>query len=190
MGRPNAQSQVNVAIEFDRNFKEFELGFLRGSDPKAYRRIMNLASLNAARTMVKPMRNAAPVDTGRLKKSVSAKRGKYQFPSATVGPRPGKTRGDVKGAWYRWMVTSGHAVKVPKTGREATSWGDIGKGVSAAKISGVGGKRVPGKPFVTQTARQAGVMKGAIDAYYATVEKFFNDDTFKRGILKFKRKGR
>ena len=33
-------------------------------------------------------------------------------------------------------------------------------------------------------------MKGAIDAYYATVEKFFNDDAFRRGILKFKRKGR
>ena len=187
MGRPNAQSQVNISLEFDRSFKEFELGFLKGSNPKAYNRLLNLATLNASRTMIKPMRANAPRDTGRLRKSVSAKKGRYQQPSATVGPRPGKSRGDTSGAWYRWMVTSGHKVRGVAPAKANTSWSAVASG---ATVSAVTSKKVPAQPFVTQTAKQGSVMQRAMDAYYGTIEKFYNDSLFRGRILKFKRKGR
>lgn len=190
MGKPNAQSQTQVQIKFEKSYDNLQIGFLQGGNPRAYKRLMTFASMNAARTMVKPMQAAAPKRTGRLSRSVSAKGGRYQQPSATVGPRPGKTRADTDGAWYRWMVTSGHKVRGPKSGRTimGISWADIGAG-KISPVSASGG-RVAGKPFVTETARQPGIQQRALDAYYATIEKFLNDDVFRGRILKFKRRGR
>lgn len=186
-----AQTSIQFQIKPEASYKALELGFLEGSNPRAYNRLLATASLNAVRTMVKPMKSAAPVGkTGRLKASISAKGGRYQKPSATVGPRPGKSRADSRGAWYRYFVTSGHKTRGAAQGvTKAVSWSDVGKGVAtSAKASGSGS--VPGRPFVYQTASNESNLQKALDTYYATIQGFFNNEVFKARILKFKRKGR
>ena len=179
----------DVQLEFvpEKSFRAFETGFLQGSNPNAYNRLLAMAVTNAVRTMVKPMKSEAPKRTGRLAGSITAKSGRYSRPSATVGPRPGKSRADAKGGWYRYFVTSGHATRKP-TRTAVTSWGDVGRGVPAATNVGTG--RVAGNHFVARVSENEGYRQTAMDAYYATIEKFFNDTTFRHRITKFKRKGR
>ena len=185
-----SQSPIDYELKFEESYRAFELGFLEGSNPRVYNRILGMASLNAVRTMVKPMKSAAPRDTSRLSNSVSGKSGRYNRPSATVGPRPGKSRAG-GGAWYRYFVTSGHKTRGAAQGvTKAISWGDIGKGVAAPKGGTGGGGRVQGRPFVHQISSNEGYLQTAMDAYYATMEKFFNDSVFRHKLTKFKRRGK
>jgi hypothetical protein len=186
-----AQTPINFELKIEESYKAFERGFLEGSNPRAYNRLLTIASVNAVRTMVKPMKNAAPVGkTGRLKASITAKGGRYQKPSATVGPRPGKSRADSRGAWYRYFVTSGHKTRGAAKGvTKGISWSDIGKGVATpAKATGTGS--VAARPFVHQVSSNESNLQKAMDTYYATIERFFNDTVFRGTITKFKRKGR
>lgn len=186
-----AQTPIDFELKIDPSYNAYERGFLEGSNPRAYNRLLTMASMNAVRTMVQPMKNAAPVGkTGRLKGSINVKGGRYQKPSATVGPRPGKTRADSRGAWYRYFVTSGHKTRGAAQGvTKGISWSDIGKGVATpAKATGTGS--VAGRPFVHQVSSNESNLQKAMDAYYATIERFFNDTVFRETITKFKRKGR
>ena len=79
-------AKLILTIKPDKSYKEFELGFLHGSNPRAYNRLMSIASVNAVRTMVNPMRTAAPRKTGRLARSITAKAGRYDRPSGNIGP--------------------------------------------------------------------------------------------------------
>lgn len=164
-----AKSVAEFEVRFEESYNEFQLGFLQGSNPKAFGRLLTIAAINASRTMAKPMQAEAPVRTGRLRKSINAKRGQYQRPSATVGPRPGRSRGDLNGAWYRWFVTTGvKPLRTTKTGLKAV-------------------KGVQGRPFVTQVANRSDVQKTAMNAYWDTIAKFFDDKLFRDRITKFKR---
>ena len=166
-----AKSVVSFDIKFERSYDDFQYGMLQGSNPRAFSRLLTLASINASRTMVKPMKAEAPVRTGRLRNSISAKRGQYSRPSATVGPRPGKSRGDRNGGWYRWFVTTGvKPIRQTQRGPKA--------------VSGV-----QGRPFVTQVAKRNDVQKTALNAYWDTIAKFFEDKLFRDRITKFKRRG-
>ena len=169
MARTPARSVAEFELKFEESYNQFQLGFLQGSNPKAFSRLLTIAAINASRTMVKPMQSEAPVRTGRLRKSINAKRGQYQRPSATVGPRPGRSRGDLSGGWYRWFVTTG-----VKPLRETS------KGLKAVK-------GVQGRPFVTQVANRGDVQKTAMNAYWDTIAKFFDDKLFRDRITKFKR---
>lgn len=186
-----SQTPIDYELKFEESYKAFELGFLEGSNPRAYNRLLAFASVNAVRTMVKPMRDAAPKATGRLARSITAKSGRYSRPSATVGPRPGRSRADAKGGWYRYFVTSGHATRgVSKTAAKGVSWGDIAKGITAPVTAAPTRGRVAGRPFVHQVSSNEGYLQKAMDSYYATIEKFFNDTTFRHRITKFKRRGK
>lgn len=166
-----AKSVAEFELKFEESYNQFQRGFLQGSNPKAFGRLLTIAAINAARTMVKPMQAEAPVRTGRLRKSINAKRGQYQRPSATVGPRPGRSRGDRNGAWYRWFVTTGvKPIRQTKNGPKAV-------------------KGVQGRPFVTQVANKSDVQKTAMNAYWDTIGKFFDDKLFRDRITKFKRRG-
>ena len=171
MARTPARSVAEFEIKFEPSYNQFQLGFLEGSNPKAFNRLLTLAAINASRTMVKPMKAEAPVRTGRLRNSINAKRGQYSRPSATVGPRPGKSRGDRNGGWYRWFVTTGvKPIRQTKSGPKAV-------------------KGVQGRPFVTQVAKRNDVQKTALNAYWDTIAKFFDDKLFRDRITKFKRRG-
>jgi hypothetical protein len=75
---------------------------LDGYSPKALDKRMQKALMVGARTLVRPMRAEAPKRTGLLARSISARRGRRERPSAVVGPRGGK-----RGAFYRHFVIGG-----------------------------------------------------------------------------------
>ena len=182
---------VEVELKFEESWEQFQMGFLQGSNPRAYKRLLVIAAMNAGRTMQKPMQAAAPKRTGRLGRSISTKAGRYQQPSATVGPRPGGTRGDSGGAWYRYFVTSGHKVRGVRTsGSIGISWGQVAAGIMTPKQSASSSRIVAARPFVTSTAKRADIQQKALGAFWETMAKFMNDEVFRNKITKFKRKGR
>jgi hypothetical protein len=146
---------------------ELRLGFLEASNPRKFNAMMQLAVLNAARTMVKPVKAKAPVRTGRLRGAVAARKGIKDRPSAVVGVKAGKSRGDMKGAWYRWFVVSGTS------------------GTRMTKRQGkVNIQRISGRDFVKQAVTSPAVEARAIEVLNSTIVAFIE------GKLKFgKRKG-
>jgi hypothetical protein len=168
------------------SLRAFELGFIEGSNPRAYNKLLAIASLNAVRTMVTPMKGAAPVKTGRLQRSISAKAGRFSRPSATVGPRPGRSRGDTRGAWYRYFVTSGHKTRLNGRAVKGISWSDVAAGKNMNSSGNTAS--VASRPFVTQTAENPSNQAKMMNAFYATVEQYFNDSVFRHKLTKFKRR--
>jgi hypothetical protein len=166
-----ARSDANliVSIDLGSSFREMELGFLQGANPQAFKRLQSMAVLNAAKTMVGPMKAAAPVRTGRLKNSVKARRGRYSTPSGVVGPTAGRSRGARGGAWYRWFVTSGTS------------------GVRQTKMGAIAVKPVRPRPFVMKVAKDQTNSDRALESYSATIAAFFNNEAFRNTIIKWKR---
>ena len=174
-----AKSEASLTMSFtpDQAYENLRLGFLEGSNPAVFKRLLNVAALNAARTMVNPMRAEAPVgrtteNPGRLRRAVTARRARFNTPAAVVGPRAGRNRAGANGgAWYRWFVTSGiSGVRQTKNGPKAV-------------------KPVPANPFVMRVAKNSTHQARAVESYAKTVEAFFNNQAFRNTILKFK-KGR
>ena len=172
----NSQDRLTISFSVDKNYEALRLGFLEGSNPSAYKRLLSIATLNATRTMVAPMRAQAPVgkttqNPGRLRKAVTARRARFGTPAAVVGPRAGRNRaGASGGAWYRWFVTSGiSGVRQTKSGPKAV-------------------KAVPANPFVTRVSGNSTYQARAMEAMAKTVESFFNNEAFKNTILRFKRR--
>jgi len=171
----NSLDRLTISFNVDSNYESLRLGFLQGANPAAYKRLLSVATLNAARTMVAPMRAEAPIGKttktpGRLRKSVTARRARFNTPAAVVGPRAGRNRAGANGgAWYRWFVTSGiSGVRQTKNGAKAV-------------------KAVPANPFVTRVSKNETRQKTAMEAMAKTVESFFNNEVFRNTILKFKR---
>ena len=172
----SSQDRLTISFSVDANYEALRLGFLEGSNPSAYKRLLSIATLNATRTMVKPMRAEAPIgrttqNPGRLRKAVTARRARFGTPAAVVGPRAGRNRAGANGgAWYRWFVTSGiSGVRQTKSGPKAV-------------------KAVPANPFVTRVSGNSTYQARAMEAMAKTVESFFNNEAFKNTILRFKRR--
>jgi hypothetical protein len=160
---------LNFRIEVDANYRAYERGFLEGSNPAAYKRLFSFATLNAARTYSKPIKAAAPKGkTGNLIRGVKAKTGRYNRPSAVVGPLY-SSRGSTKNPWYRYFVTAG------RSGTRRTKNGTFTV------------KPVGARPFVNDTVKRQENEQRALDAFYKTLEEFYNNQVFKGRILKFRR---
>lgn len=184
-----ASSAGTVELKFvpDDSMRAFELGFIEGSNPRAYNKLLAVASLNAVRTLVNPLKSAAPVKTGRLQRSIGAKTGRFSKPSATVGPRPGRSRNDPRGAWYRYFVTSGHRTRLGTAKAvKGISWADVAAGKKFVQTGSTA--TIPARPFVTQTAQNPTNQQKMMDAFYATVERYFNDNVFRHKLSRFKRR--
>jgi hypothetical protein len=167
MSRASLETRITIAPSS--GFYKTEMAFLEMSQPALWRRILNLAALNAAATMQKPMRDAAPRGrTGRLAGAVKARRARINPPAAVVGVKAGAMRGDIKGAWYRWFVTSGRR---PRTGSRGQ------------QISGVAAR-----PFVSQISSDPSRQQRALEAYGDTVVAYFENSTFRDTVLKFSRR--
>ena len=160
---------ASLDIKIDKNFRALELVLLEGGNPSAYKRLLSFAALNAARTYSKPMKDVAPKGrTGNLARSIRVKSGRYNRPSAVVGPLYGG-KGSARNPFYRHMVTSGiSGVRQTKNGPKAV-------------------KAVPARPFVMKVAQNPTNQQRAIDAFYKTIEAFYNDQVFRGRILRFKR---
>lgn len=171
---------------------QVRLGFLESSDPRKFNAMLQLATLNAARTMVKPVKAKAPSRTGRLKAAVAARKGRFNKPSAVVGVKAGASRGDGKGAWYRWFVISGHKIKgsqanIGRATNPVMSWNEVAAGVSyaerKAKASKPSSGRVPANDFVVEATQNSSVQDKATSTITNTVVAYLE------GKIKY-RKGR
>jgi hypothetical protein len=156
---------VIVEGKFDRNYDQLRLGFLKGSNPTAFKRLMTFATLNAARTLQKPIKDKAPRgETGNLRKQVKARKARFNNPAAVVGIRGGR-----KGVFYGWLVVGGSG------NRRTTPNGTFAV------------KGVKPRPFVDQVVKQRSNIDRAVESYSKTVAAYFNDEPFRNTILRFKR---
>ena len=151
-----AQSRVDVRID-KRTIEQLSglsLAVAAGFDERRIDKALQAAALYAAKAMVKPVRRAAPrgpYSTGRIGRAVWANPVMKDKPGAYVGIRPGKKRADTKGAFYRWIVTSG-VRNVPyaitpnrKSGAQALRLRDGKVRSSVTRRSAI-----PGRPFVSE----------------------------------------
>jgi hypothetical protein len=159
------RSGVILEAKADRNFDQLRLGFLKGSNPSAFKRLMTFAALNAARTLQKPMRDKAPKGaTGKLRKKILARKARFNNPAAVVGIKGGRN-----GVFYGYLVVGGAGTR--RTTQNGTF---VVKGVAP-------------RPFVDQVVKQRSNIDRAVESYSKTVSAFFNDEPFRKTILKFKR---
>jgi len=167
-GKGSEKVRIFVTPQSLKAADDLRLGFLESSNPRKFNAMLQLATLNAARTMVKPVKAAAPVRTGRLKRAVAARKARKDRPAAVVGVRAGSSRGDQNGAWYRWFVVSGT------------------KGTRMTKAQGrVSVQPIRGRDFVGQTVSAPTNQARAIEALNKTVQAFLS------GVIKYRgRKGR
>lgn len=162
----NEKVRIFVTPQSLKATDELRLGFLEASNPRKFNTMLQLATLNAARTLVKPVKAGAPVRTGRLQKAVAARKAKFDRPAAVVGVKAGKSRGDQNGAWYRWFVVSGTS------------------GTRNTKARGrVQVKPIRGRDFIKQAVTEPTNQARAIAALNNTVQAFLD------GVIKY-RKGR
>jgi hypothetical protein len=164
-----ANDSLVLQIKTDKNFDDLRIGFYEASNPSGFKRMQSFAALNAARTMLKPMKQAAPKGNtterpGRLQKAVKARGVRFNKPGAVVGIKGGRT-----GVFYGWFVVEGRG------------------GVRRTKSGAVSVRPVAARPFVSDTVKRGGNIERAMEAFSATTEKFLNDGAFRATILKFKR---
>lgn len=156
---------VIVEGQFDSNYDQLRLGFLKGSNPTAFKRLASFATLNAARTLQKPMRDKAPKGaTGKLRKKIVARKARFNNPAAVVGIKGGRN-----GVFYGWLVVGGQGTR-----RTTPNGTFVVKGVAS-------------KPFVDQVVKQRSNIDRAVESYSKTVAAYFNDEPFRNTILKFRR---
>ena len=171
------KSSVNITIAPGSlsTIAEYQLGFLESSDPRKFNKIMQQATLKAARTMVAPVKRESPRRTGRLRGEVAARKAKYNTPAAVVGVKAGKSRGDARGAWYRWFVISGHETRgQTKQGRAPTvTWAQAAAGESAPNRAGK--RRIPANPFVERATQKPEVQQAAMDTITKTINDYLTD---------------
>jgi hypothetical protein len=164
-----ANDSLVLQVKTDKNFDDLRVGFYQASNSGAFKRMQSLATLNAARTMLNPMRIAAPIGVttvrpGLLKKNVRARPARFSKPAAVVGIKRARSS-----AWYGWFVVAGRG------------------GTRRTKSGVVPVQAVPARPFVGDIVKRGGIINAAMEAYSATVEKFLNDGAFRNSIMKFRR---
>lgn len=158
-------SGVVIEGKFDRNYDQLRIGFLKGSNPSAFKRLMTFATLNAARTLQKPIKEKAPKgETGNLQKQIKARKARFNNPAAVVGIKGGRN-----GVFYGWLVVGG-------TGSRRNTKNGI-----------VAVKPVKARPFVDDVVKRKTNIDRAVESYSKTISSFLNDEPFRNTILRFKR---
>ncbi len=152
-----AQSRVDLVLDQKsiEGMSSLAIAFAAGFDEKKIDKALQAASNAAAKSMVKPVRNAAPRRTGRLARAVRSNKVQRDKPGAYVGIRPGKSRNDPSGAYYRWIVTSGVS-RVPYViapNRRSSAGGlSLPNAVNGSSVRGsvTRTSRIQGRPFVSE----------------------------------------
>jgi hypothetical protein len=162
-----AQSRVDLVLDKKsiESMSSLAIAFAAGFDEKKIDKALQAASNAAAKSMIKPVRAAAPRRTGRLARSVRSNKVQRDKPGAYVGIRPGKSRNDPSGAYYRWIVTSGVS-RVPYViapSRRSSAGGlSLPNAVNGSSVRGSVTRtaRIPGRPFVSEAvSRNIGTAK-------------------------------
>ncbi len=154
-------------------------------------RVTRVALRQGANLMLKQVRAAAPVKTGRLKRAIKIKNSKINRinKNGKVGLfltiSPGKSRKDLKGAWYGQFIEHGYNTGTWRNGEKYLEEGgskfkvfrDLGKqyNKSGGRIQTAkqlryhkrgGGVAIPGKHFLRDTfnATKQAALETIIDA--------------------------
>jgi hypothetical protein len=152
-----AQSRVDFEISKQtiKDIDDLGLAIAAGFNNKLIDKALNTAALHTAKAMVNPVKQAAVGarggGTGRLRRAIWAKPVMRDKPGAYVGIRPGASRADTRGAYYRWIITSGvrnvpYLIKPKNAG--ALSIGGKARPFANRVAS------IPGNPFVSRTVEQ------------------------------------
>ena len=152
-----AQSRVDFEISKQtiQDIDDLALAVAAGFNEKLIDKALNAAALHTAKAMVNPVKQAAVGarggGTGRLRRAIWAKPAMQGKPGAYVGIRPGASRADTRGAYYRWIVTSGvrnvpYVIK-PKNGGWLNINGNARRFANRVQA-------IPGNPFVSRTVEQ------------------------------------
>ena len=163
MPKGNEKVRIFVTPQSLKAADELRLGFMQASNPRKFNAMLQLATLNAARTLVKPVKAGAPVRTGRLKRAVAARKAYKDRPAAVVGVKAGKSRSDQGGAWYRWFVVSGTSGT-----RNTTRQGRVQV------------QAIRGRDFVKQAVQEPTNQARAVKALNDTVQAFLD------GVIKYR----
>lgn len=102
------RSDFAIKIEGDTSLR---LALAANGNTKAIDKALQIAAVKAAAPIAKAAKGRAPVRTGRLKRAIKAKKARYDRPGAIATINPGKKRDDTKGAYYRYIVTTGVAAR-------------------------------------------------------------------------------
>ena len=164
-----ANDSLVLQIKVDKPYDDLMIGFYQASNPSGFKRMQSFAALNAARTMLKPMKQSAPrgrttENPGKLQKNIKARGVRFNKPGAVVGIKGGRS-----GVFYGWFVVEGRGP------------------VRRTRSGPVSVTPVAARPFVSDTVRKSGTIERAMEAFSATTEKFLNDGAFRATILKFRR---
>jgi hypothetical protein len=152
-----ASSRVDIFISKKTNddLDDLALAVAAGFNEKLINKALQAAALYAAKAQVAPVKNAAPKRTGRLRRAIWANPVMRDKPGAYVGIRAGSSRADTKGAYYRYVVTSG-VRRVPYTiapkrssGAQALKMPDGRFRYAVVRTSAISGK-----PFVADTVNR------------------------------------
>lgn len=152
-----ASSRVDIFISKKTNddLDDLALAVAAGFNEKLINKALQAAALYAAKAQVAPVKNAAPKRTGRLRRAIWANTVMRDKPGAYVGIRAGASRADTKGAYYRYVVTSG-VRRVPYTiapkrssGAQALKMRDGRFRYAVVRTSAISGK-----PFVSDTVNR------------------------------------
>lgn len=213
-GKANNGLVVDVRWENLGTYDAFRLGLLEGGNPREFNRVLGIATLNAARTFIKPVRAEAPVwggansqasaasrasnpkrTGGTLRKGVVARRGKLDRPSAVVGISLGGA--GRTGAWYRNMVVSGHKARgatVSSRRPAVAPWSAFAgptNPVAASPIATGGGQPTRGNDFVRRVTDKQNLRLSAVDTLNKTILAYLNGKLGKlQTATPWKRKGR
>ena len=152
-----ASSRVDIIISKKTlgELDDLGLAIAAGFDEKLINKALQAASLYAAKAQVKPVRNAAPRRTGRLRRAIWANTVMRDKPGAYVGIRAGESRADTKGAYYRYVVTSG-VRRVPYTIAPKRSSGAQALRLPDGRLRYAVTRTSPiaGRPFVADTVNR------------------------------------
>jgi hypothetical protein len=98
------RSDFSIKIEGDTSLR---LAMAANGNVKAIDKALQIAAMKAAAPIAKSAKSRAPVGTGRLTRAVKAKKARFDRPGAIATINPGKSRQDMSGAYYRYIVTTG-----------------------------------------------------------------------------------
>lgn len=189
-----ARSRVDVILSQKTiaEISSLSLALAAGFDEKRLDKALQTASNVTAKAMVKPVKAAAPTrksradgsSGNRIRRAVWSQPVMRDKPGAYVGIRPGRTREDIKGAYYRWIVTSGtsrvpYEIR-PKRAKVLRFYGPDGSVVFAK--SATRKAAVPGRPFVTDAVSKNAQL--ALDTFSTTLAAIIQNGIPKKGRIK------
>jgi hypothetical protein len=176
---PNANAtglEVTISKETSASLKDLESNLRRAYAPKVVVNVLQRATLDGANALRPAVQSALP--SGRMQKAVRAKASRFIKPASYVGISPGKSRRDIRGAWWAWIYVKGARPHLMKNrgGGSGSARALMTKNGLFAAVNHPGSK---GKGPVVERAVEAN-LRTALTAMNTSITNFLVNKTFRR----------